>query len=99
MPLAPIVQKAGKKVYAWAIKGGVDAGAICSNTFLMEWPPGSGKQVEFPEVDKGGWFEIGAAGEKINPGQLGFLEQFHKINQWLFELHQETQDHRNRWTK
>ena len=75
IPLAPIVQKAGKKVYAWAVAGDMDAAAIQSNTFSMEWPPRSGKQVAFPEVDKAGWFEIGEAREKINPGQVGFLEQ------------------------
>ena len=75
IPLASIVQKAGKKVYAWAIAGDMDAAGIHSNTFSMEWPPKSGKQVSFPEVDKAGWFEIGEAREKINPGQVGLLEQ------------------------
>jgi predicted NUDIX family NTP pyrophosphohydrolase len=75
IPLAPIVQKAGKKVYAWAVAGDMDAAAIHSNTFSIEWPPKSGKQAVFPEVDKAGWFEMGEARDKINPGQVGFLEQ------------------------
>ncbi len=41
----------------------------------MEWPPKSGKQQEFPEVDKANWFTIGVAKEKIFKGQIGFLEQ------------------------
>ena len=73
--LEPVVQKAGKKVYAWAIAGDIDAGAIRSNTFSMEWPPKSGRQTVFPEVDKGGWFKVAEAREKINPGQRGFLKQ------------------------
>jgi len=41
----------------------------------MEWPPHSGKQQEFPEVDKGEWFTINAAREKLLEGQRGFLDE------------------------
>jgi predicted NUDIX family NTP pyrophosphohydrolase len=45
----------------------------------MEWPPHSGKQQEFPEVDRAGWFPIPAAREKILKGQVGFLDELNQI--------------------
>jgi predicted NUDIX family NTP pyrophosphohydrolase len=73
--LTPRKQKSGKLVHAWAVEGDIDASSIRSNTFSMEWPPRSGKQQEFPEVDRGEWFTIPAAREKIQEGQLGFLDE------------------------
>jgi predicted NUDIX family NTP pyrophosphohydrolase len=75
IPLDPLRLKSGKIVHAWALRGDIDASAILSNTFSMEWPPRSGRQQEFPEVDRGGWFTMEAAREKILPGQLGFIDQ------------------------
>jgi len=77
--LTPLKQPSGKLVYAWAAEGNVDAAATKSNMFSMEWPPRSGKEQSFPEVDKGGWFEIPVAYEKILTGQRGFLEELQKI--------------------
>lgn len=73
--LTPLKQRSGKLVHAWAVEGDIDAACVRSNTFSMEWPPRSGKQQEFPEVDKGGWFTLSAAREKLLAGQLGFLEE------------------------
>lgn len=72
--LAPVTQKAGKKVYAWAIEGDIDAGDIRSNTFTIEWPPGSRKMKEYPEVDRAGWFNVETAKEKINPAQASLID-------------------------
>jgi predicted NUDIX family NTP pyrophosphohydrolase len=72
--LPPIKQKGGKIVSAWAVEGSIDAGAIKSNMFSMEWPPRSGRQVEFPEVDRAEWFSLDAARVKLNPAQVGFLD-------------------------
>jgi predicted NUDIX family NTP pyrophosphohydrolase len=74
-PLSPIRQKGGKRVYAWASPGELDPATIVSNTFEIEWPRRSGKQVAFPEVDKGGWFPLADARAMINPAQVGFLEE------------------------
>lgn len=71
--LAPITQKSGKVVYAFALEGNLDARAIQSNTFEMEWPPRSGKQRSFPEIDRAEWFSLEAAAEKINPAQRALL--------------------------
>jgi predicted NUDIX family NTP pyrophosphohydrolase len=75
LPLAPVRQKGGKIVYAWAMEGDCDPEKMESNTFTMEWPPHSGRQQEFPEVDRAGWFNLNEAKEKINPAQISFLEE------------------------
>ena len=73
--LQPIVQKAGKQVFAFAQKRDLDATNIRSNTFTIEWPPKSGKWQSFPEVAKAAWFPISAAREKINAAQMAFLNE------------------------
>ena len=73
--LEPVLQKAGKQVHAWAVEGDIDANAITSNLFEMEWPPRSGKFKSFPEVDKAAWFALDKAKQKINPAQIGLIEQ------------------------
>lgn len=75
LPLDPVKQKNGKWVYAWAVNMDMDAAAIKSNFFEMEWPPRSGKKQQFPEIDKAGWFSIKEAGEKINSGQKPLLDE------------------------
>ncbi len=79
LPLTPLKQRSGKIIAAWAFEGDCDPKASRSNTFSMEWPPGSGRQREFPEVDRAGWFSLDVAKEKINYGQLGFLEELEQI--------------------
>ncbi|WP_419698908.1 NUDIX domain-containing protein [Mucilaginibacter sp. NFX135] len=73
--LNPITQKGGKKVYAWAIVGDIDHLTIKSNYFEMEWPPRSGKQQSFAEVDRAEWFDIETAKVKINLAQAGLIEE------------------------
>jgi predicted NUDIX family NTP pyrophosphohydrolase len=73
--LAAIRQPSGKMIIAWAFEGDCDAGSVKSNTFSLEWPPKSGKQVDFPEVDRAAWFGVELAREKILKGQLGFIDQ------------------------
>lgn len=75
IPLEPLRQPSGKIVYAWAIKGNFDPALLKSNTFAMEWPPKSGKQQEFPEVDRVAWFSLEEAHHKILKGQAAFLKQ------------------------
>jgi predicted NUDIX family NTP pyrophosphohydrolase len=79
LPLAPRKQPSGKIISAWALEGDCDASAIRSNKFSMEWPPRSGKQQEFPEVDRAGWFPIPVAKEKILKGQMPFLDELGEI--------------------
>jgi len=81
--LTPVKQRSGKIVHTWAVEGDCDSAAIRSNTFSMEWPPRSGRQQEFPEVDRAGWFSIPEAREKILDVQRALMEQVELI------LHQE----------
>jgi predicted NUDIX family NTP pyrophosphohydrolase len=67
--LGDVKQKSGKVITAYAAAGDVDADAITSNTFTIEWPPRSGRMQEFPEVDRAGWFSFEEAAEKLNPAQ------------------------------
>lgn len=73
--LAPVRQSGGKWVMAWAMQGDLDAAAIHSNTFTMEWPPRSGREQEFPEVDRGAWYDLPTAARKINAAQARFLDE------------------------
>jgi predicted NUDIX family NTP pyrophosphohydrolase len=73
--LGTVRQKSGKVVQAWALAGDLDADAVRSNTFTMEWPPRSGRQSEFPEVDRAAWFSVAEARERINPAQAAFLDR------------------------
>ena len=68
-------QPGGKLVIAWAFEGDCDPSAIHSNLCSLEWPRGSGKIHEFPEVDRGAWFSFPRAHEKILKGQRVFLER------------------------
>ena len=74
-PLPAVKQKGGKTVLAWAVAGDLDAAGIRSNTFTVEWPPRSGRQVEFAEVDRAAWFDLWAARAKINSAQAALLDQ------------------------
>jgi predicted NUDIX family NTP pyrophosphohydrolase len=79
VPLESITQKGGKQVQAWALEGDIDAEKCVCNLFEIEWPPRSGKKKSFPEVDKYEWLSITSAREKINPAQIGLLDQLAQI--------------------
>ncbi|HVQ09664.1 MAG TPA: NUDIX domain-containing protein [Allosphingosinicella sp.] len=76
VPLGRIRQKGGKWVEAFALEGDLDAAAIVSNHFTLEWPPGSGRIAAYPEIDRAAWFTPAAARAKILPSQLPILDQF-----------------------
>lgn len=73
--LGQLKQHSGKIVHAWAVQMDLDASQLRSNTFSLEWPKGSGHVREYPEVDKGEWFELSAARQKIYKGQEPFLDR------------------------
>jgi predicted NUDIX family NTP pyrophosphohydrolase len=75
LPLGEVRQAGGKIVTVWAMEGSFDPAQLRSNTFLLEWPPRSGRQVEFPEVDRAKWFSLAEAREKLLSGQLPFLDR------------------------
>jgi len=69
------VQQSGKIVHAWALESDLDTTRIRSNTFTLEWPPNSGRFEDYPEIDRGQWFDIAEARTKITKGQLGFISR------------------------
>jgi predicted NUDIX family NTP pyrophosphohydrolase len=77
--LGLIRQPSGKRISAWALEGDLDVTVVRSNTFTMEWPPGSGPAREFPEVDRAGWFGLEAARRKLVPGQVGFIDRLAEL--------------------
>jgi predicted NUDIX family NTP pyrophosphohydrolase len=79
LPLAPIKQPSGKMVHAFAVEQDFDLAAFRSNTFSIEWPPRSGRQQEYPEVDRVAWFPLDEARLKIQRGQAALLDQLLQI--------------------
>ncbi|HEY4020757.1 MAG TPA: NUDIX domain-containing protein [Pseudonocardiaceae bacterium] len=71
--LGEVRQSGGKVVTAWALAGDLDPASVVPGTFEMEWPRGSGKVKEFPEIDRAEWFDLGAAEGKIVAGQRPLL--------------------------
>lgn len=77
--LGEVKQKSGKVVRAWAFEGDCDPASLKSNTFLMEWPPHSGKKQEFPEIDRAEFLALEEARKKINPAQVALLDALERI--------------------
>jgi predicted NUDIX family NTP pyrophosphohydrolase len=75
LELGEIKQSGGKVVTAWALEGDLDPDAVVPGTFEMEWPRGSGRMKEFPEIDRAGWFGPEPAREKLVAGQRPFLDR------------------------
>jgi predicted NUDIX family NTP pyrophosphohydrolase len=74
MALGEFKQPGGKVISAWAFEGDFDLAAFRSNLFSIEWPPRSGRQKEFPEADRAGWFVPALAARKLLQGQLPILD-------------------------
>ena len=73
--LGEIRQKGGKRVEVFALEGDFDVTQLRSNQFVMEWPPHSGRQQSFPEVDRAEWFSLPVAAQKILASQRPFLDR------------------------
>jgi predicted NUDIX family NTP pyrophosphohydrolase len=73
--LAPVKQKSGKLVYAWAFESNFDLASFTSNTFDIEWPPKSGRQQSFPEIDRVAYFALPVALSKIIAYQRPLLRE------------------------
>jgi predicted NUDIX family NTP pyrophosphohydrolase len=73
--LGTVRQPSGKRLTLFALAGDLDAAAIVSNTFALEWPRGSGRVREFPEIDRAAWFGPDDARRAVVRGQLPFLDR------------------------
>jgi predicted NUDIX family NTP pyrophosphohydrolase len=76
--LGELQQPSGKRVVAWAVEGDLDPSTVSSNTFVIEWPPRSGRQAEFPEIDRAEWFDLATARRKLVKGQVPFLDSLER---------------------
>jgi predicted NUDIX family NTP pyrophosphohydrolase len=74
--LAPVKQKSGKLVHAFALEADLDLNQFTSNTFEIEWPPKSGQRQSFPEIDRIAYFSLPVAQLKIIAYQLPLLREF-----------------------
>ncbi len=78
LELPPVRQKSGKLVHAFALEADFDLGQFASNTFELEWPPRSGRQQSFPEIDRIAYFTLPVAKLKIIAYQLPLLCELEK---------------------
>ncbi|WP_328356820.1 NUDIX domain-containing protein [Mycobacterium sp. NBC_00419] len=76
-PLAfgPVKQPSGKVLTVFAVGADLDISAARSNTFTLEWPKGSGRLQEFPELDRVAWLPVAAARRKLLKGHVVFLDR------------------------
>jgi len=70
-----VKQPSGKIITAFAVRGDLDLEGTFSNTFELEWPIGSGKIREYPEIDRLAWFSVAAARVKLLKGQRAILDR------------------------
>lgn len=79
LALENVKQKSGKTIVAWAFEGDCDPSSIKSNTFSIEWPPKSGRQQEFPEIDRAGFFTVPQAKAKMHPVEYPLVLRLHEL--------------------
>lgn len=75
LDLGTVEQSSRKRVAVWAVEADVDPAALDSNTFAMEWPPNSGSEQRFPELDRAAYLDLATAREKIVEGQRPVLDR------------------------
>ncbi|MGY0020659.1 NUDIX domain-containing protein [Streptomyces sp. cg35] len=75
LPLGETVQSGGKHVTVWAVEADLDPADVVPGTFTMEWPRGSGRTAEFPELDRVAWFGLDAARAVVVTAQTVFLDR------------------------
>jgi predicted NUDIX family NTP pyrophosphohydrolase len=76
--LSPVNQKSGKTVHGFAFEADFDLARFASNKFQIEWPPRSGRQKSFPEIDRIAYFTLSIARLKILPCQRPLLEELER---------------------
>ncbi|MEU6658949.1 NUDIX domain-containing protein [Streptomyces sp. NPDC046821] len=75
VPLGSVVQSGGKHVTVWAVESDLDPADVVPGTFTMEWPRGSGRTAEFPELDRVAWLGLDAARSVMVKAQTVFLDR------------------------
>ena len=75
LDLGSVTQPSGKVLTVFALAADLDISAFHSNTFTLEWPKGSGRLREFPELDRVAWLPVAQAEAKLLKGQRIFLHR------------------------
>lgn len=75
VPIGEVTQRGGKRVVAWAVEGDLDPATCHSNTFPMEWPPGSKRYLDIPEIDRVAWFDPAEARLRVKDRQIPFIDR------------------------
>ncbi|MBT2412583.1 NUDIX domain-containing protein [Streptomyces sp. ISL-12] len=75
VPLGEVRQSGGKLVTVWTVEADLDPATVVPGTFRMEWPPRSGREQEFPELDRVAWLPLDRAREVIVTAQRAFLDR------------------------
>ncbi len=78
LELGEVRQRSGKLVTAFALEADFDAASARSNTFRMEWPRGSGRYGEYPEVDRAEWVELDRARTLVVEAQAELLDRLER---------------------
>lgn len=73
--LGEVRQPGGKRLSIWAGQGDLDPATVVPGTFTMQWPPGSGRQAEFPELDRVAWSSVHDARDRLVTGQRAFIDR------------------------
>ena len=79
LPLGEIKQRSGKRVHAWAFEGDCDPSKFESVDFELEWPPRSGRTVQFPEVDQLRFVDPDEARRLLNKSQVAFVDRLLEV--------------------
>jgi predicted NUDIX family NTP pyrophosphohydrolase len=74
LELGEVKQPSGKIVTTFAVQGDFDVTGFVSNLFELEWPRGSGRMQQFPEMDQAAWFTLDQAAIKLVKGQVPILQ-------------------------
>jgi predicted NUDIX family NTP pyrophosphohydrolase len=77
--LGQVRQRAGKIVWGYALEGDLDVNSVRCNEVSMEWPPRSGRTINFPEIDRAAWFDLTVARDKILAAQQPFLDRLETL--------------------
>lgn len=75
LDLGEVRQSGGKTVHVFAVEADLDPADVVPGTFTMTWPPRSGREAEFPELDRVRWCPPAEAAPLLVTAQRAFLDR------------------------
>lgn len=75
LDLGEVKQKSGKIVHAFALAADLDLDSVVLGTFELEWPRGSGRRQQFPELAEVAWLSIAEAQDRLISAQVELLDR------------------------